>query len=453
MRLKVLKWLTLIFAVVVVAIVIGYFIRMVRTPRWQKVLLTDGRTLQIEAVTKGKFHQIGQKTEFQDRYLYWMPGPLHSFLRPKYGSCSFSTDHDSLVIWINALDSKGEHVDAQSLRVEILAANGENFPTSTSACFLGAVCRVGHVFPVFPRNEKEFQLRFTPWKTKKPTTVTFRNPFFSQAADLVGKPVPQTNSSADLQIVLTRLELATNGSSANYWESPVAYWQPYFEMYQNGKIAIDWTEPEWIGEDNLGNRGKYLGISKSALKFEVLVYPHPTNFSHAKVVSVLPKVRLKGLTNNLSLNLTNSFGSNEIVSIGILPAGTHVFCDGQLTNVTGFAPVTGGSPSGWVSTSRRISSEKLLEFSAHFTPVHTLYLRASFLGATNNMEVRLRDGNNQYFVAKREPQGRQRDVRPYLFELPDDVDEVTPEIVIVTAVKAGFTVQTPRVTKAEPANP
>ncbi|MBM3834478.1 MAG: hypothetical protein FJ403_14650 [Verrucomicrobia bacterium] len=136
--------------------------------------------------------------------------------------------------------------------------------------------------------------------------------------------------------------------------------------------------------------------------------------------------------------------SDEVVLLGICPAGTHVFSNGvyQPNPPVTMGPVRGGSPSGWVGRSQRISPTRVQHWDGHYTPTPVIYLRAESFNSKTRLAVRLRDDQDRYWAAKPEPQGTRSGVRPYLAEVPPDVKTAVAEIVVLNEVRAIFEVRT-----------
>jgi len=430
---------------VLVLVWIGVFLRQsVQRSKWIKVPLSDGRILQIEGLSYGKDHQVGRRSPILDKWGFWLPHQAQVFLRPAYSHCEFSRESDELVVWVNAVEGRnGKHVDAQGAEATILDPNGDVYPTSTRYCFLGDVCRVAHVFPVYPRDQRELKLKFTLWRGGSSEIISIPNPHVIHPSFLSGGSLPQFERFGDVALVFTGLTVETNGYSTNYSGRP-PLWEPKFEIRRSGERVSDWLAPEWVAEDHLGNRGHFMGLKKPALKFEVMVYPSATNMARAKVVASLEPIKIRNLTQKILWNRKGSFGTNQIVIQGLFPPGTHVFSEGLcVSNQFGMGPVIGGAPSGWTGTSQRISPSLVQYWDAHYTPDPTIYIQCDFLGETNNLEVRLRDKAGRYWVATQEPECRRQNVRPFILNLPEDVDEVVPEVVMVSALRAEFVVKIP----------
>ncbi len=132
-----------------------------------------------------------------------------------------------------------------------------------------------------------------------------------------------------LEVVLNGLTVRTNGGKKKNWEAPARYWEPAWEFRRDGKAVGGWSEPEWVAEDPLGNRGQFLGIHQSVLRFIATVYPEATNTLAAETVASLPPIDLGQLSTNIWWNKTCQAGSNSVVILGVCPPGVHVFSGGE----------------------------------------------------------------------------------------------------------------------------
>lgn len=412
--------------------------------------LADGRILQVEGVTYGTRHRIGHRSIIVDRFGPWLPNVLRSRLETKTPENTIELERPGLVVWVNAIDpDSGTNVDCQGIRTEFVDEYGDLFGTETSHWFGGqSFWRVGHVFYSYPRAEGELTFRVTPWKKDKnrPVTAQIPNPHVERGVEWSGKPPPQTNFAGPLEIILASLNARTN--EARYWQTPSTYFEPIWELRQNGLPARGWSEPEWFAEDSTGNRGQHLGRHQTVLRFSVMVYPLATNTAAIASVVALPAVNLSLLTNQTVWNSKLFVGTNEIVALGVCPAGTYTFTGGNF-DPTGprMSAVRGGTPSGWTSQSKRVTPMKRQTWHGHYTPKPTIYIRAAKLSEPNRLAVRLRDDAGQLWVAEPESQGSPDGVHAFLIELPPDVTNIVPELVLLRPVEADFLVDTKSASK------
>ena len=221
------------------------------------------------------------------------------------------------------------------------------------------------------------------------------------------------------------------------------YFEPTFELRQNGQPATGWREPEWTAEDPTGNRGQHLGLHQPVLRFSVSIYPTETNAEMAALVGTLPRVNLDTLTNQVFWTSKFPVGTNEIVALGVCPPGAYTFSDGNFDpGGPKMGAVRGGAPSGWTGQSQRVTPMKIKFWHGHYTPSPTLYIRAAQLKEADRLGLRLRDDAGRIWIAKPETQGNPDGVHAFLLELPPDVTQIVPELVLLRPVEANFLVET-----------
>lgn len=434
--------LVLCAAIIVAAIL---WLRTLREPPPLKLALADGRILQIEAVTFGTNHQVGRKSILLKRFGPWLPPLLRDYLAPKIPPAEIRCEKPGLVVWVNAIHAgSGTNVDCQRIRLEFVDEHGDLFGAETSLWSSSdKFWHQGHLFTVYPRDQSRLRLNVTPWATNVTSSIEVRNPQIHPIAQWTGQPLPQTNSVADLQVILKELVVRTNGGPKKTWQTPALFREPVFEFHQGDAPVQGWDAPRWIAEDPSGNYGKILGFHQPVIKYTASFYPTATNFQTTTLLARLPAVATGSFTSNTTWNARFPLGQTNIVVFGIFPAGVNVFSDGLPAPNPGMAPVAGGAPSGWTVQSRQINPLKMQEWHAHYTPVPTLYVRFPKLPGETRFGLRLGDEQGRWWLAKPEPQGQADNIRAYLIELPPDVTTITPEVVQLNPVTTEFIVSTP----------
>lgn len=415
------------------------------------VALGDGRILQVEAVTYGVNHHIGNEgfDNFLWRLTARLPGRLYERFASKNPEAKIvGLERPALVVWVDAVsDAAGTNVDCQGIHVELVNEHGEHFASATSSWFGGQkFWRVGHVFKVYPRDESKLTLRVTNWKNNQISHMEILNPHVVRPAAWTGLDLPQEKPVGDLNTVLAGLRLRTNNPSPKYYETRTVYWEPVWELRRGSERLNGWTQPEWLAEDPLGNRGQYLGTNQPVLRFSATFYPAATNAGAAQLLATLPQTAMTNLQTIVWWNQTARHGSNDILMLGLFPPGNRVFQDGVLlTNPpVSMGAVRGGAPSGWTGTSRAVNPLKVVHYSGHYSTTNSvIYVSAPKLGGAARLAMRLRDEQGRDWVAKPESQGAVDGIYPFLVQLPPEADRVTPELVLLKPVEAEFTVKTP----------
>ena len=331
--------------------------------------------------------------------------------------------------------------------MEFIDENGELIGEETPYWFGGNnFWRVGHAFRVFPRAQRTLTLQVSSWRKTNSIRFELRNPHVTKPANWSTHPLPQRVNVGNLEVELTKLVLRTNGGPKQYWETPSRYWEPVWRLCRNNQEVSGWDEPKWFATDPTGNLGKFLGTHQPALRFSAEFYPSATNLSDSILLGRLPEVDLANLQSNAWRNLLITNGSTQLTVLGLCNPGVYVFSGGNFdTNPANrMGATTGGAPSGWVGTSRRVSPVQTKSWLGHYTPVPTAYIRAPGWGSKQRLGVRLRDEQGRYWLAKAEPQGAADGIWPFLLEPPPDVKKVSGEVVLLKPVKAEFTMKPPK---------
>ena len=175
------------------------------------------------------------------------------------------------------------------------------------------------------------------------------------------------------------------------------------------------------------------------------MYPKATNTEFAALIASLPQTDLSGLKTTLWWNQKCRIESNEVMVLGLFPPGMHVFSEGNYaTNGPSMAPVGGGAPSGsgWVGIQGRVTPARVQQWHGHNTPAPTIYIRAPDLREPNRLAVRMRDDQGRYWAGQPEPQGAPDGIHPFLLQVPPELTNVVPEVVLLKPVEAELLVET-----------
>jgi len=414
------------------------------------VALGDGRILQVEGVTYGIDHHIGNRSSrLLWRLTAWLPGRLYERLAPKNPESNIgSLDSPALVVWVNAVsEGTGTNVDCQGIRVELVSEQGEHFESATSSWSGGQkFWRVGHVFKVYPRNESKLTMQVTTWKDDKTNQMEFPNPHVVRPEAWTGLNLPQQKQAGDLTIVLAGLRLRTDGVPPKYYVTRSVYWEPVWELRRGREKLDGWNKPEWLAEDPLGNQGKYLGTNQPVLRFSASFYPAATNTEAAQLLATLPQTAVTNQQSIVWWNQTVQSESNTLSVLGLFPAGNYVFQEGVLltNSPVSMGAVSGGAPSGWTGQSQAVNPLKVVHYNGHYSKNDSvIYVSAPKLGDASRLAMRLRDDQGRNWVTKPESQGAVDGIYPFLLTLPPEVNQVTPELLLLKPVEAEFIVKVP----------
>jgi hypothetical protein len=407
--------------------------------------LGDGRVFIVEEVSFGKKHEVGRDLGVLERFRAWWPGRFWDAISPRIPKTKIEEEEPALVVWLRAEDSISRtNRDCQGVRLELIDSEGAVYGEHQPHWFgyEKGFSRVGHVFQVFPRHEKKLKLRVVAWRGTNEMEVTLENPGVTEARDWEGAKVPVGRQVGIYEVVLREIVRATN--RAQPWRGAGAHWKPEFELRKRGE-SLDGWDLEWIAEDEWGNRGHSLGLKPQVLKVEAMFYPRGTNLVDAIPVRQMP---VEVLGSNAWWNATAVVDGggerNEVKILGLFEAGVHTFSDGEyLTNPPAkFAPVQGGSPSGWVGSSRR-TPLKVERYDGHYTDVPVIYVKVGNPNSRQRIAMRVRDvESGAYYLAESEGQGARSGIVPFLVREPNVGKKVEAELVFLLPVRAEFLVET-----------
>lgn len=357
-----------------------------------------------------------------------------------------STGADALVVWVNAVDSLSRtNVDCQGIRVEFEDRHGDVWGEGTASWggFDNRFWRVGHVFEAYPRSETELKLRIVPWRTNAPVSVTFSNPNVGIGANWVSEALPARQKIGMMEIVLNGLAVRTNGGPSRRWETASRYWLPEWRILSDGEPASGWREPEWTASDPFGNRGQALGIRQSVLKYFATFRPEVTNLAATERITPLPASPCSREATNTIWFQTNSVADKPIIAIGLMTATMTHFTDGKYdpNPPSRMGPTSGGAPTGWTATSRRISPTRVQTVRGHYADRPVIYLQCEDREIAGRLGVRLRDDQDRIWPTTREGNGP--GIIPFMLDVPPEVKRVVPEIVLLNSIEAEFTIETP----------
>jgi hypothetical protein len=414
-----------------------------------EVAVDDGRIIVVEAITYGTNHVVGNASLLVERLGPWMPKRLRDFLSPKVPRTSITTGPDTLVVWLNALDANSRtNVDCQGLLVEFEDEAGDLWGKEMSNWHAfpdnNRFIRIGHSFAVYPRSAEELTLRIAPLRSTNTVTVRLRNPSVTQPAKWTGQPTPQRRLTNGLEIVLEELSARTNGAPDEPWVTRSRYWEPSWKLLSDGAEIHGWRPPEWIAADPLGNQGQFLGLHQPVLRYSVTFHPEVTNELATEIVASLPTVSLAtGATNTLWFH-TNSLQGIEVAVIGLMTTSMNFFTEGVYEPAPPPLGITqGDAPTGWVSSGRRLSPLKHVLYHGHYADRPVIYLQCRDATLARNLGVRLRDDQGRLWPTTRETRSNPDGILPFMLDVPPEVTNVTPEIVLLNPVAAEFVVQTP----------
>ena len=405
-----------------------------------KIQLSDGRLLQIEAVTFGVHHQIGSRFAPRQDLLNWCSAKLNLYLswRPLRKT---QVRSPGIMVWLNALTNiNGGTADCGGLHVTLIDDQGVRYGGLCNGMGGGAFNWSSYSFETYPRAQRTLTLEVIDDDSEHGTKVVIANPHVISPALWAGRALPQSKKLRAFEVCLVDLELRTN-KLANFGPGTEVYWEPRWELRKLGRPAPGWEAPQWISEDPLGNRGWHLGVAQRVLSFEATYYPSVTNCDETVLLGTLPPVTLTGLQTNTCWNLQFPCGGKKVTALGLFPPGRHVFTNHEyLANPPAWM-IQNTHLSGWTGGARSIRFAQREEYWAHRAAVPTIHLLVPELTGQAQVEVRVRDQQGRLWPTKPELSGSPGQCA-FLVEAPPDVGTITAEIVLARPLKAQFFVDT-----------
>ncbi|MBL9176066.1 MAG: hypothetical protein JNL10_21160, partial [Verrucomicrobiales bacterium] len=276
-----------------VAGVVGFRNHLASTASIPPVPLWNGQQLRIEAVTFGTNVVLGRRNLVRDFFGSWLPDPLVEWFSPVVGQSRWSSEVPQLTVWLNGFDpARGQFVDCQRFRVELVDESGDVYPSEGRSWHgFTKFSRVGHGFSAFPRRGEMLRIRITPYATNISYTVTVPNPGrILEPPAWPAAPLPQSTVGNGIELRLAGLAQRTNGAPDRPWETPSVHWQPQILLLSDQKPAAGWLDPEWWAEDPTGNRGQTLGLHEPIQRFHIQAFPSVTNALLDPLAARLPTV-------------------------------------------------------------------------------------------------------------------------------------------------------------------
>ena len=106
-----------------------------------------------------------------------------------------------------------------------------------------------------------------------------------------------------------------------YPRDKVRFWEPVFEVTQDGHVFENWQQPDWEAEDLTGNRGHRLGLHTPALKFIISTWPRPETVVDPTNRWRLPFFRVPTNAPGIQWNMTRRLGEVAVTLVGLRPPG------------------------------------------------------------------------------------------------------------------------------------
>lgn len=198
MRLRIFACLTL----ALVLLASGFFLCSERLPR---VTLPGGRELRILKVSFGTKHSFSLLPGAKAYAAEVLPSSWHQIFG--LSSRTFTTPHESLVVWIAEVDvAKGAFRLRSSQHPEVLFTDDVTWPGRPTQWGTNIYCLT---FSVYPRTQ-----RFITFRIRGRQNIAFRlkNTGSMKVESWIARPLPQTNLLPGTELVLKRSESGSRNS-------------------------------------------------------------------------------------------------------------------------------------------------------------------------------------------------------------------------------------------------
>jgi hypothetical protein len=423
---------------------LGVLLVLARFERYPKVQLPGGPTLKIEGLTYGIDHSIGLRVPLET----WVPVRYLSGFLHLTPPSEMHFGNPKLMVWFTASDPvTGKLEDVPQLRVGILDDQGNVYPGECVCRTVSAngVYRAGFAFEAYPRSKRTLSLQLIREEGQM-IQVRVANPAVCKPVRMHGKPLPQSKTVGELVLTLAGLErrfvgFGPSGATEHGW-----FWLPTWELTRAGQPAAGWDGPEWEAEDELGNRGQYLGTLQPALRLKASYYPSPTNVAEAHLLGALPVVPVEGLGSNRCSSVEIPWSGAKVKLVGVFGPGSNAFLEGQLVTapVPGIPALPPSSVPGWNACGAVGANVfgQARYWWRHTSAVPAIYLFGCDRYRPERLAVRVRDDLGRVWTTTPEP-APQGQVCAWLMRLPPDAKTVSAELVLLKPLQAEFVAATP----------
>ena len=296
----------------------------------QEVRFSEGTVIRIEAVTYGTKHIVGISSPWIRPFRRLLPPFLVKTLTPRRLQTVHVTERPSLVIW--TYECSPDNLPG-GFEPRLVDENGDAYHWDGIGRTITAptgFSRRAHEFPVFPRRESRLKCEFfesgyraslgIPSRTasNEIRSLWIKNPAPRPEIPICRpESLPATRQVGPLKFFLESVRIR----ATCYPRDKVRFWEPVFEVTQDGHALENWQRPDWEAEDPDGNRGQRLGLHAPALKFIISTWPRPETVLDPTNRWRLPFVRVPTAAPGIQWNITRSVGGVTVTLVGLCPPG------------------------------------------------------------------------------------------------------------------------------------
>lgn len=305
--------------------------------------LSDGRTIQLEAITYGTNHPVQQRIKWKEWLRPKLPTPMRDWLGPRKKEIGTSTIEPALIPWL----SIDKNVSGASLRwgsFKIVCDSGECFPISSrgSGNTLNGRSLTHPFVHVFPRRDRYFSI--TGSVDQIPWSLRVENPIFNRTyKEWTTSPIPATNKANGLEFVLqpSSVHTYTSGQSIS----------PRLDVFQPGNDVKGHYGYSWKLSDATGNHGYNLPTNEPAWKIDFTVYRQgpakwTTNEYHEIKLTEFPDAGTHDI-----LDINKTVNAHPVTRVWLGGSGRFEIKNGAVISERTLTPMEGASRSSSYSSS------------------------------------------------------------------------------------------------------
>jgi hypothetical protein len=320
-RSRLLKFSLLLFAVLLFIFITGVFVAGRNRPQLPQITLTDGRTVQLVAVTVGPTHSL-RSPALRDFFFHFMPPGLKKQMGPTYNS-SFGFQYNGIALWLMCYDPALEqYVPGVIDKIVVIDSHGCELESTGSGATSDGIHHASVInLSNFPRDLDRITCQlFAANSSNALGQITITNPVKTASVQWSPNPLPVAVTNGDIAVRLDRL--------------PRKNFTAEYAVFKNGRPTKEWSLQQSHFEDAFGNAGPNLCRKQSAWKFKTRFSRNETASFASNEVWRLPSVQLPAPGACVTLNLSNTIGSNEVIVRHLIGPGSYSFSNGVFLAAT-----------------------------------------------------------------------------------------------------------------------
>jgi hypothetical protein len=306
----------LIFAALVIAFAVTAWVAGRSRPQLPQVTLSDGRIVQLAALTVGPRHTL-MTTPLRNIIFNFAPLGLKKQLGPSYNA-SFGFQYDGIALWLMCYDPVLDNYVPNAIdKVVVIDSHGCELESTGSG---GTSDGIHHATVInlsnFPRDLDQITCHlYAGGSSNSLGQLTITNPVKTVSLPWTPNPLPITITNGAVAVRIDRI--STSRINA-----------PEYVVFENGRPTKQWSIQKYYFEDGFGNAGPNLCRKQSAWKLKTRFSRNETASFASNELWRLPPIQLPAPGACLTINLTNTIGSNEVIIHHLIGPGSYEFSNG-----------------------------------------------------------------------------------------------------------------------------